>query len=152
MAKLWNDMNESEKSKYQQGFAEDRVEMRSPEIITDHWNKNTNIIPVKASYALQMLEYKNKLTMEQQIELLRIDDQKRQKKQSRYRKKQNVKLGKPKRFISAFLYFQTEQLKQTSPNGDRQRIQLIREKWATLSESEKKPYFDLSKKHREIYS
>lgn len=94
-----------------------------------------------------MAQYKENLTFQQEIELLRIKDEKIHKKRQVKIKKEKIELGMPRKPPSSFLLFLIDQKKEVK-NESRD---WFKAKWASLSDEAKKPYMELGRKQIATY-
>lgn len=115
------------------------VDQATRQKLEDEYKKERDV------YEKLNTQYKAKLTPEM-VETLKMARQERQEsREKRQLRKRNKELDKPKKIPSAFLRFLSEQrLKSPPPPSVSYQVFLkqVAEKWATLSDADKKPYFD----------
>jgi len=124
---MWNNLDDSEKAKYGEGYS-DKM----------------------ADYQRQLKLYKEKLTSEQQTELLRIKEKGNKEKNRKERRRQGVELGKPKKFSTAFFLYKIDQQKPETVLSKEWASECAK-KWESLNEHDKKPYIEESGKQKADY-
>lgn len=101
-------------------------------------------------YQRKIKLYNEQLTSEQQTELLRLKEKGNKQQKKRERNRQNVELGKPKKFATAFFLYKRDQ-KRPETVQLTEWSSVCAQKWTNLSENDKKCYNEESDKQKTEY-